>query len=83
MFMQCFDFYTQMKVGLPRNQTISNNLNDLKMYHFLDVSDVKFQDKIKATKVNQEKDWEKWDWNMLLEICEGNLITTARLPVLI
>lgn len=28
------------------------------------------------------KDWRKWDWPTILELCEGNLINTSRLEAL-
>lgn len=31
----------------------------------------------------QEKDWKKWHWESILELCEGNLISTPRLEALI
>ena len=29
------------------------------------------------------KEWQKWNWDTILELCEGNLITTQRLEGLI
>ena len=38
--------------------------------------------KLKATRIISIKDWRKWDWPVILELVEGNLINTARLEQL-
>jgi len=62
---------------------ISNNLIELKNHFYQDIDEAKCLLKIKATKVNTEKNWRKWDWDLLLEIFEGNLITSNLLDQLI
>ena len=37
---------------------------------------------MRATRILSIKDWRKWDWPMILELCEGNLISTTRLEAL-
>ena len=37
---------------------------------------------MKATRILSLKDWRKWDWTVILELCEGNLINTMRLEAL-
>jgi rapamycin-insensitive companion of mTOR len=81
--MHCYEFLINIRVGLPNNSVISNNMIDLKLHFFSDIGDEKFQLKVKATKILQEKDWRKWNWEIILELCEGNLITTPRLESLI
>ena len=38
--------------------------------------------KVKQTRIISIKDWRRWEWSIILELCEGNLITTARLEAL-
>lgn len=38
--------------------------------------------KVKQTRILSIKDWRRWEWPTILELCEGNLITTARLEAL-
>jgi len=49
---------------------------DLKNIYFAEIDEQKFQIKIKETKILSEKDYKKWNWEVILELCEGNLITT-------
>jgi len=81
--MHCYQYLIQTRLGLPNNFVISNNLIELKNHFYQDIDDAKCMIKIKASKVNTEKNWEKWDWDLLLEIFEGNLITSALLDQLI
>ena len=83
LFMHCYEFLLNIRVGLPNNAVISSNLADLKNIYFAEIDEAKFQLKVKQTRILQEKDWRKWEWNVILELCEGNLITTARLETLI
>jgi hypothetical protein len=82
LFMHCYEFLLNIRVGLPNNSVISSNMVDLKNIYFADIDEAKFQMKIKATKILIEKDWHKWHWETILELCEGNLITTQRLETL-
>jgi len=81
--MHCFEFFTNIRVGLPNNSVISNNLIDLKQHYYAEVDEMKYQNKVKMTRIVSEKDWRKWHWDTILELCEGNLITTTRLEALI
>lgn len=57
---------------------------DLKAHYYAEThnDEQKFQAKVKATKVQTEKNWEKWNWDVILELLEGNLITVPRLETL-
>jgi hypothetical protein len=67
----------QVKLGLPQTQIFSNNLVDLKAHYYQESlnDEQKFQKKVKDTKILTEKNWEKWNWEIILELLEGNLIT--------
>ena len=80
--MHCYEFFINAKVGLPNNQVISYNQIDLKAQYFNDIDESKYQYKVKATRILADKDWRRWDWAIILELCEGNLINTARLEAL-
>lgn len=84
LFMYCYDYMVQIKLGLPQTQIFSNNLVDLKAHYYAEThnDEQKFQAKVKATKVQTEKNWEKWNWDVILELLEGNLITQTRLEAL-
>ena len=82
LFMHCYEFFINAKVGLPNNQVISYNQIDLKNQYYNDIDESKYQNKVKATRILVNKDWRKWDWNLILELCEGNLINTTRLEAL-
>jgi hypothetical protein len=58
-FMSCYDYMGQVKLGMPQTQIFSNNLVDLKSYYYSEVAndEIKFQAKVKATKISTEKDW--------------------------
>jgi hypothetical protein len=62
---------------------ISSNLIELKNQFYQSIDEQKCLLKIKNTRVNVEKEWKKWDWDLLLEIFEGNLITSPMLDRLI
>lgn len=83
LFMHCYEYLLNIRLGLPNNSLISRNLTDLKNIYFAEIDETRFQLKIKQTRILQEKDWRKWDWNIILELCEGNLITQNRLETLI
>jgi hypothetical protein len=34
---------------------------------------------VKATKISTEKDWQKWNWEIIHELLDGQLITQQRL----
>ena len=80
--MHCYEFFINAKVGLPNNQVISYNQIDLKNQYYSDIDEQKYQHKVKATRILGIKDWRKWDWPLILELCEGNLINTTRLEAL-
>lgn len=50
---------------------------DLKAHYYVEClnDENKFQAKIKATKILIDKNWEKWNWDVILELLDGNLIT--------
>jgi glutamine cyclotransferase len=75
--MNTYDYMVQVKLGLPQTQIFSNNLVDLKAHYYQDTlnDEQKFQKKVKDTKILTEKNWEKWNWEIILELLEGNLIT--------
>ena len=56
---------------------------DLKAQYYSDIDEAKFKQKIDNTRVLRIKEWQKWNWDTILELCEGNLITTQRLEGLI
>ncbi len=80
--MHCYEFFINSKVGLPNNQVISYNQIDLKGQYYGDIDESKYQLKVKATRILAIKDWQKWDWPIILELVEGNLINTTRLEAL-
>ena len=61
---------------------ISYNQIDLKGQYYNDIDEQKYQMKVKATRIISIKDWRKWDWVVILELVEGNLITMPRLEAL-
>lgn len=83
LFMHCYEFLLNIRVGLPNNSVISSNMVDLKNIYYAEIDEPKFQLKLKQTRILSEKDWRKWQWETILELCEGNLITTQRLENLI
>lgn len=82
--MNTYDYFVQVKLGLPQAQIFSNNLVDLKAHYYQEFmnDEQKFQKKIKDSKVLVEKNWEKWNWDIILELLEGNLITQPRIDAL-
>lgn len=44
--MNVFEYFNQMKLGLPNNQVISNYLVDLKTYYYSEIDELKFKNKI-------------------------------------
>ena len=83
LFMHCYEFLLGIKVGLPNNSVISSNMIDLKNIYYAEIDEQKFQLKVKQTKILTETDYRKWQWETILELCEGSLITTQRLETLI
>lgn len=83
LFMHCYEFLLNIRVGLPNNSVISSNMIDLKNMYFADIDEAKYQLMLKDTRILIEKDWRKWKWQTILELCEGGLITTQRLETLI
>jgi len=83
LFMHCYQYFINAKVGLPNNQVISYHQVDLKAQYYADIDEAKFKQKIENTRVLRIKEWQKWHWETILELCEGNLITTQRLEGLI
>jgi hypothetical protein len=81
--MHCYEFLLNIRVGLPNNSVISSNMIDLKNMYFADIDEAKYQLMLKDTRILIEKDWRKWKWQTILELCEGGLITTQRLETLI
>jgi hypothetical protein len=57
----------QVKLGLPQTQIFSNNLVDLKAHYYQESlnDEQKFQKKVKDTKILTEKNWEKWNWEII------------------
>jgi rapamycin-insensitive companion of mTOR len=82
--MNCYDYMVQVKLGIPQTQIFSNNLVDLKTHYYAESlnDEQKFQAMVKATKIQTEKSWDKWRWDVILELLEGNLITQPRLEAL-
>ena len=62
---------------------ISYHQVDLKAQDYSDIDEAKFKQKIDNTRVLRIKEWQRWNWDTILELCEGNLITTQRLEGLI
>ena len=64
LFMHCYDYMVQVKLGLPQTQIFSDNVVDLKNHYFAESlnDEQKFQLKVRATKIQNEKNWQKWDW---------------------
>jgi rapamycin-insensitive companion of mTOR len=54
-------------------------LVDLKAHYYAEMDEQKFQLKVTKTKLKTEKNWEKWDWESITELLEGQLITQTRL----
>jgi hypothetical protein len=77
--MNCYEYFNAMQVGLPFNTVISNYLVDLKSYYYSEIDDQKFNLRIKQSGVLQQKEFKKWNWPIINEILEGNLLTPARL----
>jgi hypothetical protein len=42
----------------------------------------KYKQLVIDTKIQTEKDWQKWRWEKILDLLEGNLITQSRLDQL-
>ena len=79
LFMNCYEYFINVKVGLPNNQVISYNQVDLKNQYYSNIDEQKYQAKVRQTHITSIKDWRKWNWEMILELVEGNLITSPRL----
>jgi rapamycin-insensitive companion of mTOR len=68
-----------MSLGLPFNTVISNYLVDLKDFYYSEIDDMKFANKLKFSGVLMSKDYRRWNWPVVNEILEGNLLTPHRL----
>jgi hypothetical protein len=47
LFMNVYEYFNAMQLGLPLNTVVSNYLVDLKTYYFSEIDDQKFNFKVK------------------------------------
>lgn len=72
--MKTYEYFNQTVLGLPFNNIVSSYMTDLKTHYYSLVDDLKFKKKIEQTNVLLHKDYQRWNWEVILEILEGNLI---------
>jgi len=46
LFMHCYEFLINVRVGLPNNSVISNNMIDLKNHYFAEIDEARYKLKI-------------------------------------
>jgi hypothetical protein len=77
IFFQCMDYYMHHPIGVPSSNEHLTPYSELKVLFSSDL-DNKFRRKINATNVNNNKDYQHWKWDFILQIFESNILSDER-----
>jgi hypothetical protein len=78
IFFTCLEYYMHHPIGIPSSNEYSSPYSELKALFSSDL-DNKFRRKLNSTNVNNNKDYQHWKWDVILQLFESNILSDERI----